>query len=71
MRKSITIISSLFLLLTLTSAGKQTVYICTGPTAYAYHRNPNCSGLNRCGGSIKEVPFSDIQGRRSPCKKCY
>lgn len=31
------------------------VYICTGPTAYAYHYNSNCSGLNRCSGQVKEL----------------
>ena len=28
------------------------VYVCTGGSAYAYHCNRGCRGLNRCGASI-------------------
>ena len=30
------------------AAKAQTVYICTGPYAYAYHSTPNCPGLSNC-----------------------
>lgn len=49
-----------------------TVYICTGNSATKYHSNPNCSGLNRCSGTIEEVSTNEAEnmGRR-PCKRCY
>ncbi len=46
------------------------VYICTSPNAYAYHRNPNCPGLQRCSYSVKKVSKSSTSGM-SPCRKCY
>ena len=77
MKKTITIIGILLLLFLLLSCSKSgrsgesdTVYICTGASAYAYHSNSNCSGLNQCGATIKKVSVPDIKGR-SPCKKCY
>lgn len=52
--------------------GGQSVYICTGPKAYTYHKSSDCSGLNRCSGSVISVSLSKAKqmGRR-PCKKCY
>lgn len=48
------------------------VYICTGSTAYSYHNNRNCSGLNRCGSEIKQVTIEYAKGlKRTPCGKCY
>lgn len=48
------------------------VYICTGPKATVYYSTENCSGLNRCSGSIKKVTETQAKnmGRRR-CKKCY
>ena len=49
------------------------VWICTGPSAYAYHSNQNCSGLNRCSAEIKMVTLHDaiVKWKRDKCKKCY
>ena len=51
----------------------QMVYICIGSTAYAYHKNLNCKGLNRCKAQIKRVTLSEayIMGRNKPCGYCY
>lgn len=48
------------------------VYICTGRTAYSYHNNKNCRGLNRCSAEIKNVSLEYAKSiGRSPCKICY
>lgn len=48
------------------------VYICTGPNAYSYHSNSNCSGLNKCSVEIKKVTLKKAQEmKRKPCKICY
>ena len=31
----------------------QTVYICSGQYAYAYHSRKNCAGLNNCKGQVQ------------------
>ncbi len=50
---------------------ENTVYICTGQYATAYHRNKNCSGLGNCKGEIKQVSLEYAkQKRRTPCKTC-
>ena len=48
------------------------VYICTGKSAYSYHRTDACSGLNNCQASIKKVTIEYAKSiKRRPCKKCY
>ncbi|MBQ6277900.1 MAG: hypothetical protein IJK62_14485 [Bacteroidales bacterium] len=48
-----------------------TVYICTGQYAKAYHRNRNCSGLGNCRAEIKQVSLEDAKRKgRTPCGKC-
>lgn len=48
------------------------VYICTGKSAYSYHNNRSCRGLNRCNAEIKSVSLEYAKSiRRSPCKICY
>lgn len=48
------------------------VYICTGKSAYSYHNNRNCRGLNRCNAEIKSVSLDYAKTiGRSPCKICY
>lgn len=51
---------------------EQTVYICTGPQAYAYHSNSDCSlMITNCTGSIKEIPISKAHIlKRKPCGRC-
>ena len=48
------------------------VYVCTGGSAYAYHINRNCQGLNRCKAEIHRVTLSDAyaMGRTKPCGYC-
>ena len=51
---------------------EQYVFICTGRTAYSYHNNSNCSGLNKCKAQIKKVTLNYAKSlRRSPCGICY
>ena len=49
------------------------VWICTGSSAYAYHCDKNCRGLNRCGSEIKKVTLAQAKkmGRTKKCKICY
>lgn len=51
----------------------QTVYVCTGSYAYAYHSQSNCPGLNNCKGQIQYTNESHAvytMGRR-PCCRCW
>lgn len=50
----------------------KTVYICTGPSAYAYHEDSDCPLMvTHCTRSIKEVSVSKaIKMKREPCRKC-
>ena len=48
------------------------VYICTGKTAYAYHKTDDCRGLKNCKGEIKTVTLAQAQQlNRKPCGYCY
>lgn len=48
------------------------VYICTGPTAYAYHKTAECKGLRRCTGDIKKISLGQAKAEnRKACKLCY
>lgn len=48
------------------------VYICTGKSAYSYHNNRECRGLNKCNAEIKSVSLEYAKSiGRSPCKICY
>ena len=48
------------------------VYICTGPTAYAYHKTDTCKGLRRCTGDIKKISLEQAKKEnRKACKLCY
>ena len=49
----------------------ETVYICTGKTAKTYHKHRNCRGLNQCESEIKEIPKSEVENIRTPCRLCY
>ena len=53
------------------ATGNGTVYICTSPSAYAYHRSRGCPLLNRCNYTIKSVSVSTAKSmKRKPCSKC-
>lgn len=56
-----------------TSTINQTVYICTGDYAYAYHSRSNCPGLNNCKGDIKYTDETTAANsyRRVPCCRCW
>lgn len=48
-----------------------TVYICTGQYAKAYHKNKNCSGLGNCKAEIKQVSLEEAKRKgRTPCRRC-
>jgi hypothetical protein len=56
------------------SDGKeQTVYICTGPYAYAYHSSSSCPGLSNCSAQINYVDegYASNVMRRVPCCRCW
>lgn len=49
------------------------VWICLGEHAYAYHKNPKCKGLRKCGSKIIVVDEQVAQKEynRTKCKLCY
>lgn len=51
----------------------QTVYVCTGSYAYAYHSRSNCTGLNNCKGEIKytDEEYARTGLNRKPCCICW
>lgn len=49
----------------------ETVYICTGSGAYAYHKYSSCSGLNNCKAEIVSVTLKEAKKKRSACNICY
>lgn len=51
----------------------QTVYICTGQYAYAYHSRNNCPGLSNCSGQISATDESLALNSRwnKPCCRCW
>lgn len=49
----------------------ETVYICTGKLAYAYHKYRDCFGLNQCSDEIKEMKKEDaFKIRKRYCSFC-
>ncbi len=54
-------------------SNSQTVYICTGSYAYAYHSRSDCPGLNNCKGEIKyaDENFAVNNLGRVPCCRCW
>ena len=54
------------------AAQEKKVWICASSSAYAYHSNPNCSGLSKCTKGIKQISISEaVRLGRRPCKICY
>ena len=49
------------------------VYVCTGPSAYAYHKTDKCQAFNRCTGSAvrKTLKQAKEGGWSKPCGYCY
>lgn len=51
---------------------KSEVYICTGPYSEAYHKSPNCKGLDNCSEEIIQVSLKQAKDDdRHPCHFCY
>lgn len=50
----------------------RTVYICTGPYAYAYHSQSDCGGLANCKDNTKSTNehYALFSLKRTPCKRC-
>lgn len=51
----------------------QTVYICTGQYAYAYHSRNNCPGLSNCSEQIIATYENSVLNSRwsKPCCRCW
>ena len=51
----------------------QTVYVCTGSYAYAYHSRSNCPGLGNCKGDIRytDENYAVNSLNRVPCCRCW
>ncbi len=49
----------------------ETVYICTGPKAVAYHKTKDCKGLSKCSDDVVSVSLEKISKTRRPFKICY
>lgn len=51
----------------------QTVYVCTGQYAYAYHSRSDCPGLGNCKGEIRYTDQYSAENRlgRVPCCRCW
>ena len=48
------------------------VYICESKSAYAYHPDRGCSGLNRCTHNIIVISIKEAKQRGyRACQKCY
>lgn len=48
------------------------VYICTGPYAKAYHNTDECRGILSCKAEIKLITLDEAQKMgRTPCGYCY
>ncbi|RYY95195.1 MAG: hypothetical protein EOO11_16355 [Chitinophagaceae bacterium] len=61
----------LFALLLFFHVPSDTVLVCFGSRAYAYHDNAGCSGLQRCRGSVERMEASKaVAMGRTPCHIC-
>lgn len=54
------------------SENEEMVYICVSNTAYAYHIDEYCQGLQRCSHKIKKVSRKEAEEKykRKPCRWC-
>lgn len=46
------------------------VYVCTGNFASAYHIDAFCNGLSNCGGTTRKIHRSKLSKKRKLCKLC-
>jgi hypothetical protein len=51
----------------------QTVYVCMGSYAYAFHSTSTCSGLRSCNGAINytDSEYAQVTMGRKPCCICW
>jgi hypothetical protein len=51
----------------------QTVYVCMGSYAYAFHSSSTCSGLRSCNGAINytDSEYAQVTMGRKPCCICW
>lgn len=69
---TLTAVLTIGLFITAPHQSDSIVYICTGPSATAYHKTDRCNGLNKCSGDIKRVTVSEAREKhRHPCKICF
>ena len=63
----------LFLISALSCGSKSdSVYICTGPYAKAYHNDSECRGILACKADIETVSINKAEDmERTPCSYCY
>ena len=56
---------------TLPSAVVDSVWLCEGPAAYAYHHYADCEGLERCYYSVARYALTDkMRQDRKECGFC-
>lgn len=49
-----------------------TVYVCTGDGAYAWHCKKICRGLKSCDGQIVSTTVDQLSGKyKHACEICY
>lgn len=54
------------------SAGRTTVYVCTGPNAEKYHKSSKCRGIRKSSCKIVSIDLADAKkAGYKPCKICY
>lgn len=47
------------------------VYVCLGDYAYAYHRTETCSCIQPCRDTIVKLDIYQVKYFRKKCKCCY
>lgn len=49
------------------------VFICNGSLAAAYHKTKNCKGLEKCTKAVSKIPKTNAVNKlkRKPCGYCY
>ena len=49
-----------------------TVYVCASSGSKVWHCKRSCSGLKKCGGSIRETTVGSLGSQyKKPCGICY
>lgn len=71
--KMITYLSVISIIFQTACKDNNTVYICTGSTAHAFHDKRGCKGLSNCRGDIKPISEEVAVNKyhRRPCYYCH